>query len=200
MTLGIICLLIFLIGAVILFQKTTEPINPIGDRQAVSTMWHTNTSLLVDQDKISKIDSANINNSKQEEKSETPAEEEQIDENDSVEDSQESGDGNGDSSTETPDISQIVDIDKNSQSSGEQQGNNPGQSNNGNDTSDEGERDEMATEQGYYALVSYNRLLEDETPIWIMTDVDESDFNYFDLVIIAMAIVVGGIIVGRKNK
>lgn len=141
LTLGIICLLIILISAVILFQKTTEPVNPIGDRQTVSTMWHTNTSLLVDQDKISKIDSANINNSKQDEKSEAPAEEEEeIEEMDNVEDSQESGDGNGDSSAETPDISQIVDIDKNSQSSGEQQGNNPGQSNSGNDTSDEGER------------------------------------------------------------
>lgn len=64
----------------------------------------------------------------------------------------------------------------------------------------EGERDGMATEQSYYALVSYNRLQEDETPIWIMTDVGESDFNYFNLIIIAMAIVVGGIIVGRKNK
>lgn len=139
LTLGIICLLILLIGAVILFQKTTEPQNPIGDRQSVSTMWNTSTSLLVDKDKISKIDSANINNSKQEDKSESPAEEEQSEEEDNEEDSQELGDENGNSSAETPDISQIVDIDKNSQSSGEQQGNNPGQSNSGNDTSDDGE-------------------------------------------------------------
>lgn len=64
----------------------------------------------------------------------------------------------------------------------------------------EGVRDGMATEQGYYALVAYNRLLDEKTPIWVMTDVAESHFNYFNIVLIAAAIVIGGIIVNKKDR
>ena len=40
-----------------------------------------------------------------------------------------------------------------------------------------GEYDQMATEQGFYALVAYNRLLSKKTPLFDMTDAFKSD-NY----------------------
>lgn len=133
---GALFLIIFMLLAAVFFLHTSEPDNPIDETLQVSRMWNTGTRLLADQEKINRIDSANINDGKADEKSPS-AEEQKKDDGETENDSRQgSSDANNVSS---PDISQIVDIDENSQSSGEQHGNNNGQSDQGNDTSDDGD-------------------------------------------------------------